>query len=367
MAGASSFVVQSHRGPYVVRRESVVSALPIRLAAGDRLIIDQAVQALYPDVVKVACGGQTLPVTADESLKSLEGLTPALSWLLDSGFSRAGRLYAVGGGTVQDVAGFIASIVHRGIPWVFVPTTLISQGDSCIGSKSSINYGGHKNQLGGFYPPREVLIDERFLSTLPADEVRSGIGEMLHYAALGGETVFAAFEGALAEGWTALTTTDLSDLAMRALVVKQPFVEADEFDAGERKALNLGHTFGHALEFATSGRVPHGVAVAYGIDFAIAYSEACGILTPAVRTRIQSVLHRLVDGSELATVRTSRVLDGIARDKKRSGETVELVLLEALGRSVRVAVPIDDLGTFIEEQLVGWRTRQSRRLIAEPL
>lgn len=353
--GTQSFAVQSHRGPYVVRRAPLAGVLPSGLLPADRLIVDRAVQELYPTVSALAATEQTYAVTADESLKSLDGVTPVLAWLLESGFNRGGTLYVVGGGTAQDAASFVASILHRGARWVFVPTTLLAQGDSCIGSKSSINYGGYKNQLGTFYPPAEVVIDDAFLETLPSAEVRSGVGEMLHYAVLGDESVFAAYEAALAGGWEQLRTPEMTALAMRALAVKRGFIETDEFDTDWRKNLNFGHTFGHALEFASGGRIPHGIAVAYGIDLANTYAEQRGILRPAMRARVGGVIHGLVDGRELGLVTGTGLLEGMSRDKKRSNNGVELVLIEDFGKPVRARVPLDEhLGLFLDNYLTSW-------------
>ena len=198
----------------------------------------------------------------------------------DSGFNRSGTLYVVGGGTVQDAASFAASVLHRGVRWVFIPTTLLAQGDSCIGSKSSINYRGYKNQLGTFFPPTAVVIDDAFLETLTSVEVRSGVGEMLHYAVLGGDAVFRAYEVTLANGWERLSTQDMSALAMRAMAVKRDFIESDEFDTDLRKNLNFGHTFAHGLESASGGQIPHGIAVAYGIGLANSFAEQRGTLSP---------------------------------------------------------------------------------------
>jgi 3-dehydroquinate synthase len=347
-----SFVVRSHRGEYAVRRQPIKSVLSSGLLPSDRLIVDEAVQELHSVIKTLVPASQTLSVVADETLKSLDGAALILSWLLESGFNRGGTLYVVGGGTVQDAASFVASIFHRGVRWTFIPTTLLAQGDSCIGSKSSINYGGYKNQLGTFYPPAEILIDEAFLETLAPQEVRSGIGEMLHYAVLGGEAAFRSCEVALASGWEQLSTSEMTALAMRALTVKRAFIEADEFDTNIRKSLNFGHTFGHGLEFASGGQIPHGIAVAYGIDLANAYAVQRGILSPITRERVGRIIRGLVDGSELRLVSAPRVLDGMSSDKKRSNNDVKLILIENLGMPVGVEVPLDaHLGLFLERYL----------------
>lgn len=352
---AQSFTVQSHRGAYLVRCVPITDAVSSVLLPMDRLIVDRTVLALHPSVTAFAPAERTLVVEAGESLKSLEGVAPILSWLLRSGFTRAGTLYVIGGGTVQDAACFAASVLHRGVRWVYFPTTLLAQGDSCIGSKAAINHDGYKNQLGMFYPPAEVVIDASFLETLSPADVRSGIGEMLHYAVLGGEDAFASFEAALADGWEHLSNENMSALVMRTLLVKREFVESDEFDADRRRNLNFGHTFGHGLEFASKGGIPHGIAVAYGIDAANAYAEETGVLSPATRARVGRAVRALVDGTEVARVDSERLLEGMAKDKKSSGGDVELVLVEDFGRPVRTKVPLDDrFGSFLQRYLSGW-------------
>ena len=350
-----SFAVRSHRGVYPVRRMPVARALPAPALPSDRFVVDEQVRQLHPILVTLAPHQQTLAVTADEELKSLAGVTRILSWLLDSGFHRGGTLYVVGGGTVQDAAAFAASVLHRGVPWVFVPTTLLAQGDSCIGSKSSINHDGYKNQLGTFFPPAGVVVDDHFLTTLAPSEVRSGVGEMLHYAVVGGGQLFDDLDLALADGWDRLSTREMSALAMQAMAVKRDFVESDEFDTGVRRNLNFGHTFGHGLEFASGGRIPHGIAVAYGILLANDYAAQRGTLSPATRTRVERVVRSLVDGSELAQVSGQAVFRGMTKDKKRSDDQIELILIEDLGRPVRTRVPLDGhLELFIEDHLAAW-------------
>ncbi|WP_371647806.1 MULTISPECIES: hypothetical protein [unclassified Streptomyces] len=355
MDQGQAFTVWSYRGAYEVRWISLKRALPTGLSASDRLVVDATVLAGHPEVGTLASTAPTLPVVAEEDLKSLEGALLVVTWLLDSGFDRGGTLYVIGGGTVQDAAAFAASIVHRGARWVFVPTTLLAQGDSCIGSKSSINHRGYKNQLGTFHPPAEVIVDDAFLGTLAPRDVQSGIGEMLHYAALGGDTVWAAFEAELSGGWERLSTADMSALARRAMTVKKDFVETDEFDTGLRRNLNFGHTFGHGIEYASKGHIPHGIAVAYGMECANAYAEKLGILAPEVRARIGLIIRGLVDGSELREVSASQIVSGMAQDKKRVGDEAELILLEDLGRPVRVSARLDGhLERFLEHVLDTW-------------
>lgn len=351
-----AFCVVSHRGRYSVRRAAALDVLREELCDADRLILDAAVSRRHPAVAEAVPPQRTLHVTADENLKSLEGVERLLAWLLGGGLDRGGTLYVVGGGTVQDAASFAAAILHRGCQWVFIPTTLLAQGDSCIGSKSSINYAGYKNQLGAFYPPREIIIDAGFLQTLHADEVRSGLGELLHYMLLAGPKDLHDFAARIGDDWQQLTPTQLSSLAFRALEVKRPYVEADEFDSAARRHLNLGHTFGHALEYASQGAMPHGVAVAYGVDMAAAYSAESGLLRQGRRHEVGAVARKLVNGTELKSLLVADVIRGLGRDKKRVNNEVEFILLEDIGRPLRQRVPLDEkLSSFMDRYLSEWR------------
>lgn len=354
--GADAFVVRSHRGDYEVRRINASRALAASFSTGDRLVVDSAVAVLHPSLIGTAEKSQTLAVVADETLKSFGGVKEILSWLLDSGFDRSGTIFVAGGGAVQDAVSFAASVFHRGVRWVFIPTTLLSQGDSCIGSKTSINFDGYKNQLGTFYPPSEVWVDDVFLSTLAPKELRSGVGEMLHYGVLGDADDFAVFERLLAGGWQGVKTEDLAELAMRAVSIKRGYIEDDEFDIDRRRNLNFGHTFGHGLEFAAGGAIDHGIAVAYGIAAANDLAWERGELAFQVKERVDRVLETVVDGHELFGVKATRWFEGMSRDKKREGTAVELILLEDLGRPNRVLVSLDvNLEAFLQRSIERWQ------------
>ena len=132
----------------------------------------------------------TIGLEAREDQKSYEGLIPVIQELINSGFRKNHRLIGIGGGIIQDITAFIASIMYRGVSWLFFPTTLLAQGDSCIGSKTSINFSEFKNQVGGFYPPNKILINTGFLDTLSKGDLQSGLGEMSHYFVVAGKNDF---------------------------------------------------------------------------------------------------------------------------------------------------------------------------------
>ena len=211
-------------------------------------------------------------VEATEEAKALEATLPVFVALKQAGFGRGSHLIAIGGGVVQDIATFVASLYMRGISWSYVPTTFLGMADSCLGGKSSINVGPYKNLVGNFHPPRHIDILPVFARTLPAVELAGGAAEAAKIAFCRGRGAFAAYERlaapVLAGSWQ---EQELADLLHATLAVKQWFIEIDEFDRAERRLLNFGHTWGHALESATGFAIPHGLAVAVGMMASVCF------------------------------------------------------------------------------------------------
>ena len=193
-------------------------------------------------------------IEATEEAKSYEELPPAFLWLLESDFRRRNHLVVVGGGVLQDIGCFIASVLFRGVEWTLVPTTLLAQCDSCIGSKSSLNIASYKNQLGTFYPPHQILLDLNFLKSLPEIEILGGLGEAIKLHLIEGENAIAGLRKKLEPGLADSTT--LQQIIWDSLRIKKRFIEEDELDRGVRNLLNYGHTFAHAYETATHYAIP---------------------------------------------------------------------------------------------------------------
>ncbi len=164
-----------------------------------------------------------------------------LNKLISNGFKRDGRLFAVGGGITQDVVSYIASILYRGVKWIFIPTTLLGQCDSCIGSKTSINFRQYKNQLGGFFPPSAVYIDLSLTDSLGHAEISSGLGEMLHYFTITSKKDFDYFVQQTPS--IISTRKGLKEMVFQESKNKKKMVELDEFDLGPRNVFNYGHSF----------------------------------------------------------------------------------------------------------------------------
>lgn len=324
-------IVQSSFGEYRVRFvEDPTPALNEVVRPGDVLIADRVVVDGHRDAFSsVLESNRVVEITANEAQKSYAGLESVFEELIENGFRRGNRLVSVGGGITQDVTAFIASVLYRGVDWIFLPTTLLAQADSCIGSKTSINFGRYKNQLGGFYPPTEIVIATDFLRTLPREHWLSGLGEMAHYFPIDGEAAFGRFKTGvrtvLADG------SGIEELTAESLRIKKGYVERDEFDRGPRQIFNYGHSFGHAIESVTEYAVPHGIAVSYGIDMANLVSCELGLLDSSVREEIREGLVPI--WSEFALPKIDRDAFGAAlrRDKKNRGDELGLILTRGWG------------------------------------
>lgn len=214
------------------------------------------------------CPSLALDVT--EQSKSLETVQQIWDWFFELGLTRRDEVVAVGGGALTDMVGFACATYKRGVPYVNVPTTLLAMVDASTGGKTGINYRGLKNSIGVFAAPKETIIDTKWLETLPVKEMLSGFGEMLKTGLLDA----ALWPDVLQYDLETMPLDDLKPLITRCVDVKERFVHADPHEEGLRKVLNLGHTFGHALEEVTvnglmdegmNGVMPHGYAVVYGM------------------------------------------------------------------------------------------------------
>ena len=306
---------------------------------GDFFVVDQVIAKLHPKLMELA-GDNAWIVESGEESKSYHGVIPLFERLIEGGFRKNHRLIAVGGGITQDVAAFIASLLYRGVDWIFVPTNVLTQCDSCIGSKTSINFRQYKNQLGGFYPPAAVYIDTAFVTTLGEREIASGLGEMLHYFLVSSEAdleLFWEHAPKLRKG-----EGTLAPLMHRSLEIKKAMIEIDEFDQGPRNVFNYGHSFGHALESATDYAIPHGTAVSYGIDLANLVSVHVGLLPKEERNRIRPACQVVFDGAPLPQIDLERYFSALRKDKKNVGTQLGLILTRGIGDMFKQLCDFDD-------------------------
>jgi len=323
-------------------------------------LIDQVIMNHYAnDLGPIATGPNTVFVVATEEQKSFELLTPIFLELLQKGLKRDGNLVVIGGGVTQDIGCFIASVLFRGLCWELIPTTLLAQADSCIGSKSSINIGPYKNQIGTFYPPHRVLLTPSVLCTLPWDEIRSGLGEVIKLQILHSEEAFVELMADLANMNAANQSAVLGKWITRSMEVKQPYIETDEYDRGIRNLLNYGHTFGHAYESATHYQIPHGIAVILGMLTATHLSHRLGLISIAHYQDLKSQLapwHQPY-GDTLLGADRQKIFQAIKHDKKNTGDAVNCILTHGPGRMEKIRVDfINELqpavNHFIENELL---------------
>lgn len=323
-------------------RVSFVDAIGPELLAktgsGSCVVVDRALLELHGQRLGgLLSGARVIPIDATENNKGLDSSSALLEALVGHDFRRDDTLVAIGGGIIQDVAAFSASILYRGVEWIFVPTTLLAQSDSCLGSKTSINLGDKKNLIGNFYPPSRILIDTAFLDTLAVEDVQSGIGEMLHFFYYANspmiQRLMAEYDRLLVD------RAGLRPYIEESLLIKKSVAEKDEFDRGERNKFNYGHTFGHALESATRYSIRHGLAVTVGMDLANYLSVRLGRMRPGTFDEMHTVLGRNLPEYDLSTVDLDRYLAALSKDKKNLGADLVCILASAPGQLEKTRLP----------------------------
>ncbi|MDP6387581.1 MAG: 3-dehydroquinate synthase family protein [Planctomycetota bacterium] len=292
-----------------------------------------------------------LEIAGGEEAKSLLQLEGVLDALTRSGLSRASTVITFGGGSISDLGGLAASLFKRGVDVVHCPTTLLAQVDASVGGKTAINLKLGKNLAGTVHQPRDVFADPTVLATLPAEEWASGLGEALKTALLGGEDSFGNLE-ALSPELAHLQPEATATLVGDCVQTKARIVAEDPQEQGPRRALNLGHTFAHAIEHCAGyGAIPHGVAVAVGVSLALEASAAMGLLEDGgLQERVRTLQGALGLPSSLADLRSQHELGpdglriGLAQDKKGAVDKPEFVLVRGLGDLV--------LGVEMEDSLL---------------
>jgi 3-dehydroquinate synthase len=345
----ASFEIHSTTGSYGVQIEP--GLLERTLAEpGERLfIVDQFLAQRLRDN-----GVDPVTIVADEHAKSLDRMTEVIVALRERRTTRATELIAIGGGVVQDVAAFAASIYMRGIPWTYVPTTLLSMTDSCIGGKSSINVGKYKNIVGTFHAPTAVHIDPSLTRTLSLEQKAAGLCEAAKICQCRGVQVFGRYLALRPQ-------IDADDARLAAIIdeslrAKKWFIEIDEFDRAERLLLNFGHTFGHALEAATGFAVSHGIAVGLGMLAALELSALIhGVNNPEPQiTRFRRHIEGLVQVVEglpaiLAEVSLPALMEAFGSDKKHVRDQFAVILMTPTGEVERRFLPRDEASAALIE------------------
>ena len=306
------------------------------------VVTDETVYGLYGAALKEALSDYAVHMSvrpAGEAQKSMANLEEILDGLFEAGFDRSDLLIAFGGGVIGDLAGFAASIYKRGMPFVQVPTTLLSQVDSSVGGKTAVNNKFGKNLIGAFYQPRAVITDTDLLSSLPLRELKAGYAEVLKYGLLGDAAFFEELDVGLGGDILALEPDALSRAIYMSCAAKAKIVAEDERESGVRALLNLGHTFGHALELEAGydGDLLHGEAVSIGMEMAFLYAASQDICSQEDAARVSAHLEK-TDMPTLKVAahllkRPEALLSHMGQDKKNEGGHLTLILPRRIGET----------------------------------
>lgn len=305
-----------------------ISQLSNYLLGREKIIVtDDNVNRLYGRLFPPA--RDVIILQPGEGTKTLLTVESIYKRLLRASADRSTFILGMGGGVVSDVTGFVASTFMRGLKFGFVPTTLLAQVDAAIGGKNGVNLDGFKNMIGVVNQPDFVLIDFSFLKTLPAKELANGFSEIIKCAAIASRNLFELLEE---ESERALQLDEdlLRKIITETIRIKTAIVSLDEKDRGQRKKLNFGHTFAHALEKAY--RITHGEAVSLGMILAANLSVKKNMLTEAEALRIRKLLQKFNLPVSMKFDR-DKILEPVHQDKKKSGRMIDYVLLRSLGQA----------------------------------
>jgi 3-dehydroquinate synthase len=297
--------------------------------------IDKQVYALYEKQLTKFIGDDLyVLIDARESNKEYTALLRYYELLIENKFTRSDLLVTIGGGILQDISGFIASTLYRGLRWAFIPTTLLAQADSCIGSKTSINLGKRKNMIGTFYPPDIIFIDTGFCATLTDGYFNSGLGEIIKFHLQSDMKGYKTLKTYLAAD-DPRSPPLLKRIILSTLKIKQSYFEEDEFDSGRRNLLNYGHCFGHALESASDFSVNHGEAVIVGMGFANLVSLHRGIIMPEKYREFEEILKKHYPRFDFDKISADDIITYLKQDKKRVGNGLTMILSGDVGKQCK--------------------------------
>ncbi len=336
---------------------------PLLRKANVLVVTDETVHCLWGETVEqaLAAAGFTarwFVLPAGEGTKSWTNLERLVDWLLAEEVERGDHIVALGGGVIGDLTGFAASVVKRGCGFIQLPTTLLAQVDSSVGGKTAINTAAGKNLVGAFHQPSLVLADLGVLETLPPREMGAGYAEIIKYGILGDADFFAWCEAngakVMAGDRAALEHAVSESVAAKARIV----AEDERETTGRRALLNLGHTFGHALEAQTGfgERLLHGEAVALGMVLAARYSARKGYISPSDAARVTAAIGKAGLATEIATLGLNCTGEQLAahmlHDKKMDAGTLPFVLLRGIGEAfLDKQVTLVDVAQFLAGEL----------------
>lgn len=301
-----------------------------------QIVIDKNVYQLYQPLFQQIDEEKLIIIEATEETKVIETALMICEKMTAIPAKRNAVLISIGGGIIQDITGFAANILYRGIKWILIPTTLLAQCDSCIGGKTSLNYQKYKNLLGTFYPPDEIYICPQFINTLTEEDFESGMGEVIKFNIMGGQEGFQHIMSQMSE-LKQRNRNEIEKAIRYSLEFKKTFIEQDEFDRNERIKLNFAHTFGHAVETVTEYRIPHGTAVAIGMIMANSISVKRGMLNPQAAGEYEKLLLQVIHiDHTLMDKPLDEFIQAMKKDKKQINTSLTIVLMTDKARELKI-------------------------------
>ncbi len=314
-------------------------------------VVDRKVYEIYKDeLFSDMDENRFYFIDALEENKTIETALGICEVMTSIPAKRNATIISMGGGIVQDITGFAANVLYRGVKWQFIPTTLLAACDSCIGGKTSLNYKSFKNLLGTFFAPDNIHICSKFFGSLSEKDFESGMGEVVKFNILSGHEGMDKIGGCL-EKLLERDPATIDEFLLRSLNFKKRFIEEDEFDRGIRVHLNFAHTFGHAFETMSNYAIPHGTAVAMGTIAANYVSHKRGWMDEETLKQAESLLLPIIHiDLKHIDVDMDKVIAAVRKDKKQIGDNITVVLIK--GSEMETVVvsdgTVDEIRTAIE-------------------
>jgi 3-dehydroquinate synthase len=304
-------------------------------------VMDRNIYNLYARYFERIDLNDIFLLDATEENKTLKSVEQIYAFLATKDSKRNTTLVSIGGGITQDITGFATSTVYRGIRWIFIPTTFLSQADSCIGSKTSLNFENYKNIIGGFYPPHEIYVAPEFLNTLSEKDYYSGIGEVIKFALLK-EEPRKNYSELIEKIDNLKQRKNILNTIHETMEIKSAYIKIDEFDTGKRNLFNYGHCFGHALENSSHYEVPHGIAVTIGMIYANIVSLGRGLVSRHIFDLLNNdlLLPSVFMKLEATCFDFDILLNSMKNDKKRVGANLTIIIPSSDNIE---AIKVDDL------------------------
>lgn len=325
------------------------SKLKTILKEAKAVIIDTNVLNLYKNILQIQ-EDKIIQIEALEDKKRPNEALAICEKLMIKDITRKDVIVAIGGGITQDLVTFATSVLFRGIKWIWMPTTLLAQADSCIGGKSSLNFKSWKNIIGNFYPPHKIYIQNDFLKTLKSDDIRSGIGEILKVHLLSGKdasnTVISQMNKYKDD------SNILKHMIVNSLKLKNKILEIDPLDKGLRLKMNYGHSFGHALEAATNFAISHGIAVTIGLDIANFLALESGNLSKEEFILLHNVLRNNLEKKDFVEFNFDLFIKALEKDKKNDVLNYNFIIPSGFGEVELTPFPKNDSTNNLIKQYI---------------